>query len=53
MRKVIGILLLCFWIPTVIALAFPESSEGWYSIAGIMMFVFGTWGGVLLVTDKK
>jgi hypothetical protein len=52
MKKVIGILLLCFWIPTVLAIAFPASADGWYVVAGLMMFVFGTWGGILLVRSK-
>jgi hypothetical protein len=51
MRKNIGILLLCFWIPTVLGMAFE--SDGWYTIAGLLMMVFGTWGGILLVTGKK
>jgi len=52
LKKNIGILLLCFWIPTILAIAFPESADGWYTIAGFMIMIFGTWGGILLVREK-
>jgi hypothetical protein len=52
MKRTIGILLLCFWVPIAIAMAFPELSEGWYTVGGLMMMVFGTWGGILLVRSK-
>lgn len=53
MKQTIGKLLLSFWIPTILALAFPEMEDGMYIIAGLIMMVFGTWGGILLVQDKK
>ena len=52
LNKVIGILLLASWLPFVLALAFPDSADGWYLITGLMLFVFGTWGGILLVKGK-
>jgi hypothetical protein len=51
-KKTIGILLLVSWIPFVLAMAFPESSTGWYTITGLMWVVFGTWAGILLVRSK-
>jgi hypothetical protein len=55
MRKTIGILLLCFWIPTIFAMAFSDvnGNSPWYTVAGFMMMIFGTWGGILLVTGKE
>jgi hypothetical protein len=55
LRKTIGILLLSFWIPFILAMAFADQygNSGWYMVAGLIMVVFGTWGGILLVTSKK
>ena len=50
MRKTIGMLLLCSWIPLVLAMAFE--ADAWYTISGLMLGVFGTWGGILLVREK-
>jgi hypothetical protein len=52
MKKTIGILLLTSWIPFMLAMAFPDSSEGFYMITGFMWIVFGTWAGILLVNGK-
>ncbi len=51
-NKTIGTLLLASWIPFLIAIAFPESSAGWYTITGLMWLVFGTWAGIILVQNK-
>jgi len=56
MNKAIGSLLLLSWAPFVFGMAFPTydgSTSGWYTIAGLMWLVFGTWSGILLVNDKK
>jgi len=53
MKRTIGFLLLGFWIPVVLAMAFPEVQDSWYMISGFMMMVFGTWGAILLIQDKK
>ena len=50
MRKTIGILLLGFWLPMVLGMAFE--ADAWYTISGLMLGVFGTWGGILLVREK-
>jgi len=52
MKKTIGTILLLSWIPFMLAMAFPESSEGWYMITGTMWMVFGTWSGIILVNEK-
>ena len=51
LKKTIGILLLCFWVPVIFALAFPAAEDGWYTVAGFMIMIFGTWGGILLVKE--
>ena len=51
MKKTIGILSLTFWIPLVLAIAFPNLEDGFYTIAGLMMMTFGTWGGILLLKE--
>jgi len=50
MKKTIGVLLLCSWIPTLFGMAFDV--EEWYTISGLMLFVFGTWAGILLVREE-
>jgi hypothetical protein len=37
----------------IIAFADQYGNSGWYMVAGLIMVVFGTWGGILLVTSKK
>jgi hypothetical protein len=54
MRRTIGILLLCSWLPFVLGVAFADTlgNSPWYTIAGLMYLVFGTWAGILLVNSK-
>lgn len=49
MEKKVGTALLLSWIPFLLGMAFPESGEGFYTIAGLSWLVFGTWAGILLV----
>lgn len=55
MKKTIGTLLLLSWVPAVLGMAFQDATgqSPWYTVAGLMLFVFGTWGGILLVKSKK
>jgi len=55
MKQVIGTLLLLSWVPFILGMAFVDRAgdSPWYMIAGLMWLVFGTWGGILLVTGKK
>jgi hypothetical protein len=55
LRKTIGILFLSSWLPFILAMAFADAAgdSPWYMVAGLMLFTFGTWGGILLVTGKK
>jgi len=51
-NKTIGTILLCSWLPFILALAFPELEDGFYMITGLIWMVFGTWAGILLVREK-
>lgn len=54
MKKTIGIIGLCSWIPFVLAIAFADvnGDSPWYLIAGLMWIVFGTWAWILLLKKK-
>lgn len=52
LKKTIGTLFLVSWLPFVLALSFPESQDGWYTITGLMWIVFGTWSAILNLQDK-
>lgn len=51
MKKIIGIILLLSWVPFILAMAFPQVEDGFYTIAGAMWIVFGTWAGILLIKE--
>ena len=55
MRKTIGILLLCSWAPFILGMSFQNAygNSPWYTVAGFMLLIFGTWGGILLLTSRK
>ena len=54
LKKVIGILMLSSWLPFVLGMSFADvnGDSGWYTVAGFMWIVFGTWSAILNLQDK-
>jgi len=55
-QKFVGIMLIisvAFAFFIAIVLAPITNPNSWYTLDGLLFFVFGIWGGILLVKDSK
>lgn len=46
--------MLSSWLPFVLGMSFADvnGDSGWYTVAGFMWIVFGTWSAILNLQDK-
>lgn len=51
-KRVAGMgILLSVGLSLLTAFMMPVNEESWYTLAGLGMMVFGTWGGILLIKN--